>query len=222
MTSALRSPARGSAAISSSPADRQGPAACAGTLPPEYVGNLLKPTGSTLDSRFLSFTGLDAEKLREAILAAKGDDAVLAWVERHAIPHTASEKEAWADEIATYRPTPEMVEYRKKIYPELAGKVDLASISVLDMIDMDEGGFRRDETGLAAHRFAPADARRLSLGRLGDRSKWGDPLPAASSRPPARSQGDPLPSAVLVGSNDRRRPFKRGSFRSSSCLPSCR
>jgi len=110
-----------------------------GALPPEYVGNLLKPTGSTLDSRFLAFTGLDAEKLREAILTAKSDDAVLAWVERHAIPHTASEKEVWADEIATYHPTPEMAEYRKKVYPELAGKVDLASISVLDMIDMDEG-----------------------------------------------------------------------------------
>lgn len=109
-----------------------------GTLPPEYVGNLLKSTGSTLDGRFLSFTGLHAEKLREAILSAKSDDAVLSWVERHAIPHTASEKEAWADEIATYRPTPEMAEYRKKIYPELAGKVDLALISVLDMIDLDE------------------------------------------------------------------------------------
>lgn len=109
-----------------------------GTLPPEYVGNLFKPTGS-LDARFLAFTGLDAEKLREAVLTAESDEAVLAWVERHAIPHNPSEKEAWADEIATYRPTPEMAEYRKKIYPELAGKVDLASISVLDMIDMDEG-----------------------------------------------------------------------------------
>ena len=110
-----------------------------GALPAEYLGNLLKPTGLTLDGRFLWFTGLDAEKLREAILTAENDDAVLAWVERHAIPHNPSEKEAWADAIAAARPTPEIAEYRKRIYPELAAKVDLASINVLDMIDLDEG-----------------------------------------------------------------------------------
>ena len=109
-----------------------------GALPSAYIGNLLKP-GLTLDGRFLSFTGLDAEKLREVILNAMKDEAVLAWVEQHAISHTAAEKEAWAKMIATYRPTPEMTEYRKKIYPELAAKVDLSSVSVLDMIDMDEG-----------------------------------------------------------------------------------
>lgn len=110
-----------------------------GALPPEYVGNLLRPAGSTLDSRFLSFTGLDAEKLREAILSAKNDEAVLAWVERHAAPRTREEKEAWAEAIAASRPTPEIVAYRKKMYPELAAQVDLASIHVLDMIDLDEG-----------------------------------------------------------------------------------
>jgi hypothetical protein len=110
-----------------------------GALPSEYVGNLLKLTGFTLDGRFLAFTGLDAEKLRKVILTAKNDEAVLAWVERHAIPHTASEKEAWAEAIASSRPTPEVAEYRKKIYPDLAVKIDLASINVLDMIDMDEG-----------------------------------------------------------------------------------
>jgi hypothetical protein len=110
-----------------------------GALPAEYTGNLLKPTGFTLDGRFLAFTGLDAEKLRETILTAKNDEAVLAWVERHAIPHSPSEKEAWAEAIAAARPTPEVAQYRKKIYPELATKVDLGSINVLDMIDMDEG-----------------------------------------------------------------------------------
>ncbi|TAK08723.1 MAG: DUF5069 domain-containing protein [Candidatus Manganitrophaceae bacterium] len=110
-----------------------------GALPPEYVGNLLRPAGLTLDGRFLSFTGLDAEQFREAVLSEENDDAVLAWVERHAIPHTASEKEAWARAIAAARPTPETAEYRKKIYPELVAKVDLASINVLDMIDLDEG-----------------------------------------------------------------------------------
>ena len=110
-----------------------------GRLPSGYAGNLLKPTAFTLDGRFLAFTGLDGEKLRAAILAAESDDAVLAWVERHAVPHTASEKEAWAEAIAAARPTPETAEYRKKMYPELAAKIDLGAINVLDMIDMDEG-----------------------------------------------------------------------------------
>lgn len=110
-----------------------------GALPPEYVGHLLKPPEFTLDGRFLSFTGLDAEKLREAVLTAENDEAILAWVERYAIRHTAAEKEAWAKAIAAARPMPETVAYRKKMYPELAAQVDLGAINVLDMIDMDEG-----------------------------------------------------------------------------------
>ena len=109
-----------------------------GAFPSEYIGNFLKPTGFALDGRFLSFAGLDAEKLREAVLTAENDKAILAWVERHAIRHTASEKEIWAEAIAA-RPTPEIIDYRKKIYPELAAEVDLGAMNVLDMIEMDEG-----------------------------------------------------------------------------------
>jgi hypothetical protein len=31
------------------------------------------------------------------------------------------------------------VEYRTRVYPELAARVDVSSLSALDMIDMDEG-----------------------------------------------------------------------------------
>lgn len=109
-----------------------------GELPAEYIGNLLGK-GTTLDHRLIQFAGLEGEKLREAILASKSDNEVLAWVEKNGIPHTAEEKEAWIREISAYRPAPGMVEFRKKYYPELAAKVDIGTLNVFDMIDMDEG-----------------------------------------------------------------------------------
>ncbi len=109
-----------------------------GVLPPEYVANLFKP-GTTLDGRFMTFTGLAPEPLRAAILEAKDDAAVLAWVERHAKPDTAEDRRRWAAEVDAYRPDPDRIAVRKQYYPALAGKVDLGAVSVLDMIDMDEG-----------------------------------------------------------------------------------
>jgi hypothetical protein len=107
-------------------------------LPPEYVEHLLKP-GLTLDGRFLTFTGLDAEALRKAILSARTDEEVRAWVEQNARPHTPEEKRKWAAQIDAYRPDPELAERRRQVYRELASRIDVANVSVLDLIDMDEG-----------------------------------------------------------------------------------
>ena len=109
-----------------------------GQLPQAYAANVLG-TGFTLDGRFLSFTGLNAEALRQVILSSRTDDEVLAWVQEHARPTTAEEKHTWAEQIDRYRPDAALVEYRKRIYPELAAQVDVGSLSVLDLIDMDEG-----------------------------------------------------------------------------------
>jgi Domain of unknown function (DUF5069) len=109
-----------------------------GILPPEYVSNLLAPA-PCLDGRFLAFTGLDAEFLRNAILAAKTDAEIQAWVERNAKPHTEAEKRQWGEEIDTYRPNAQWAGYRRKIYKEIAAKIDPATLSILDLIDMDEG-----------------------------------------------------------------------------------
>jgi len=49
------------------------------------------------------------------------------------------EKHTWAEQIDRYRPDVALVEYRKRVYPELAARVDVGSHSVLDLIDMDEG-----------------------------------------------------------------------------------
>jgi hypothetical protein len=108
-----------------------------GKLLQEYIGNLLKP-GLTLDGRFLTFTGLEAEELRRAILDAKTDEEVLVWLERHAKPHTEGEKQQWIADIEVYRPNAERAEWRRKAYKELAVKVDPATLSVFDLIDMDE------------------------------------------------------------------------------------
>ena len=60
-------------------------------------------------------------------------------MQEHVRPTTALEKYTWAEQIDRYRPDMGLVEYRKRVYPELAARVDVASLSVLDLIDMDEG-----------------------------------------------------------------------------------
>jgi hypothetical protein len=109
-----------------------------GKLPREYIGNLLKP-GLTLDGRLLTFTGIDAEELRRAILAAKTDEKVLAWVEKHARPHADGEKRRWIAEIEAYRPNAEWAKWRREVYKEIAAKIDPATLNLFDLIDMDEG-----------------------------------------------------------------------------------
>jgi len=109
-----------------------------GKLPPEYISNLLKP-GLTLDGRLITFTGLDAEELRRAILDSKTDEEVLTWIKRHAKPHTEGEKKQWIAEIEVYRPNAERAQWRREAYEELALKVDPATLSLFDLIDMDEG-----------------------------------------------------------------------------------
>lgn len=109
-----------------------------GQLPQAYAANVLG-TGFMLDGRFLTFTGLNAEALRRVILSSRTDDEVLAWVQAHARPTTTLEKQAWAEQIDQYRPDAALVEYRKSVYAELAARVDVGSLSVLDLIDMDEG-----------------------------------------------------------------------------------
>ena len=109
-----------------------------GQLSQAYIANVLG-SGFMLDGRFLSFTGLNAEAFRRVILSSRTDDEVLAWVQEHARPTTAVEKHTWAEQIDCYRPDVALVSYRKRVYPELAARVDVGSLSVLDMIDMDEG-----------------------------------------------------------------------------------
>ncbi len=110
-----------------------------GQLPPVYEPNLLSESPMTLDGKFLAFTGLDREQLKQAILASESDASVLAWVEGHAKPHSSDEKRRWAESIQSYRPDAARIQYRKELYPELAVGVDFGALDVFDLIDMDEG-----------------------------------------------------------------------------------
>lgn len=113
-----------------------------GKLPTAYVAQLLAPEPA-LDGRFLAFTGLDAGRLRAAILASPDDAAVLSWVERHGKPRTDAEKTAWAEAISIYRPDPERAARRARNYPAVAARFDVGGMSVFDVIDLDEGRIDR-------------------------------------------------------------------------------
>ena len=90
----------------------------------------------------VSFTDLEPAALRGVILSTHSDEEVLAWIQDQARPASVSEKQTWAEQIQRDRPDPARVEYRKRIYPHLAGRIDLSLVSVLDLIDIDEGRLR--------------------------------------------------------------------------------
>ena len=93
-----------------------------GELPAAYRRNLLH-RGGTLDGRFLAFTGLEGEALRAVILSCETDEPVA----------------QWAAEVEGYRPTGRVLLYLQSTVPELAAQIDCALVSLLDLIDMDEG-----------------------------------------------------------------------------------
>jgi hypothetical protein len=64
---------------------------------------------------------------------------VLAWVERHAVPHSDAERRAWVSAINAYRPDSERAQRRAQRYPEVASRFDVATLSLFDLIDLDEG-----------------------------------------------------------------------------------
>jgi hypothetical protein len=113
-----------------------------GELPPDYLPQLLG-SDPMIDGRFLAFTGLDREALRAVILSAPDDAAVLAWVDRHAVPHSDAETRTWVSAMDAYRPDPERARRRAQLYPEVAARVDVATLSLFDLIDLDEGRIRQ-------------------------------------------------------------------------------
>lgn len=48
-------------------------------------------------------------------------------------------KRTWAEQIDCDRRDAALAEYRRHIYQDLVKRVDVASLSVLNLIDMDEG-----------------------------------------------------------------------------------
>lgn len=110
-----------------------------GGLPVEYRENLLKPGNVALDGRFMEFSGVGPEPLRNAILSLPDDAAVLAWVERNGRVRTDSEKAEWIRSLMIDRPGPDRIALRKRIYPEMAARFDVGNMNAFDLIDIDEG-----------------------------------------------------------------------------------
>jgi len=108
-----------------------------GRLPEPYVPFLLRP-GLPLDGRFLAFTGLQPEALRQAVLSNDDDEAILAWVTATALLHTSQEIEAWSDGLVRLQPDRALARLLGRLSPELAKQVEFTQHPLFDLIDMDE------------------------------------------------------------------------------------
>ncbi len=94
-----------------------------------------------LDQRFLEYTGVDADALKQELAAGKGDGEILDWINSHAkIKHTQSEIEAWS--VWQERRAPdnhESREYFNKLHKQAAPKrTDI--VSWFDLLDADDFG----------------------------------------------------------------------------------
>ena len=115
-----------------------------GILPEDYYPNLLERTDRTFDGRFLLFTGIDPEELREVILSSPDDEAIGQWLQRKVQDRSREEIRSWSEINTTSlsAPTPERISLRTHFYPEPAKVIDLpflGSVNPCDLIDFDEG-----------------------------------------------------------------------------------
>ena len=97
--------------------------------------------GCPLDQRFLEYTGVDVDALKQELAAGKGDGEILDWINSHAkIKHTQSEIEAWS--VWQERRAPdnhESREYFNKLHKQAAPKrTDI--VSWFDLLDADDFG----------------------------------------------------------------------------------
>lgn len=117
-----------------------------GKLPEDYHENLLKE-GKTFDGRFMSFTGISSEDLRQAILESKTDEEVLSWILTKSKTKTEREIGEWVEEIKKDRPDSERARVRATFYPEVAKTWDISRLSPFDVIDLDEGRIEKPIDG---------------------------------------------------------------------------
>jgi len=108
-----------------------------GLLSEPYVPFLLRP-GLPLDGRFLAFTGLQPEAIRNAVLSKNDDRDILAWVTQGAVLHSPEDIKAWSDALEQLRPDRALARLLGRLSPELAKEVDFTQHPLFDLIDMDE------------------------------------------------------------------------------------
>lgn len=92
-----------------------------------------------LDQRFLEFTGIDADALKQQIAAGKGDGDLLEWINANArFKRAASEIETWSIWQERRAPdNPDSREYFNGVHQSLAPKrTDV--VSWFDLLDVDD------------------------------------------------------------------------------------
>ncbi len=109
-----------------------------GLLPDSYVPFLLRP-GLPLDGRFMAFTGLQPEVLRQAVLGRDSEEEILAWVTHAAVPHGSQEIRGWSETLERLQPDRALARLLARLSPELAMQVEFTRHPLFDLIDMEEG-----------------------------------------------------------------------------------
>jgi hypothetical protein len=92
-----------------------------------------------LDQQFLSFVGIDAQLLKEAVATGKGDGEILDWINAHAslrrTPWEVAQWSAWRDQVA---PSDfETREFFNGMHKE-AGPNRTDVVTWSDMLDLDD------------------------------------------------------------------------------------
>jgi hypothetical protein len=92
-----------------------------------------------LDQRFLSFVGIDPEKLKKQLASGAGDAEILEWIQKHGQnKHTEPEVVAWSSYQENRAPgDPESREYFNGLQAKIAPKREDIS-SWFDLLDLDD------------------------------------------------------------------------------------
>ena len=72
------------------------------------------------------------------ILSSRSEDKVLPSIQKRARPTTTLEQQAQVREVDDYGLDTALLSIGKAMYPELAARVDVGPLSVLNLVDRDE------------------------------------------------------------------------------------
>jgi hypothetical protein len=92
-----------------------------------------------MDQRFLEFAGIDAEALKKQLVAGKGDNDILAWIQKSAKnKHSESEIAAWSAYAEQRAPSDaESRAYFNELHSKAAPKRE-DIVTWFDLLDVDD------------------------------------------------------------------------------------
>ncbi|MCP9463463.1 MAG: DUF5069 domain-containing protein [Nitrospira sp.] len=92
-----------------------------------------------LDEQLLEFAGMTSEQFSAAVQANQSDEAVVAWFQRTARPHTPAELEEWNRRLLARRPSSPESAARFKNALEAIDPTRTDITSWADLLDLEEG-----------------------------------------------------------------------------------